>query len=280
MIEVAFSESEAAGIREAKRTDPKKVVCLAFLLDIGDIRKPVDSKYRRDLIFSMYHQDQWSDGGETAARERKKAGDVYVSGLKRLKEYMDAGEPVRIWYSDAPYAKCGFYFLCHRMKGYGNPVSAVKLPEQEMRGSFAVSCSNWGEVDPEDLFRYLQYEKSVSEKERDMHSMTWLGLMRENSPLRVNINGRMIGAGEDFYDFLIFREMSEEPAKHAFVIGNILGNCPIGIQDWWYAKRIDSRIEQGKIRVTEQSEMGKYARTICLAEDSRRDKGGTAASDG
>ena len=289
MIEVAFSESEAAVIREAKGkfTDEKrrekvsfrsgekrkenleKVICLAFLLDIGDIRKPVDSEYRRNLIFSMYHQDQWrDDSGQTAVRELKKAGDLYVSGLNRLETYLDAGEPVRIWYGDAPYAQCGFSFLCHRMKGRRNPVSAVKLPEQELRGAPAVGCSSWGEMDPEELPRCLKYEKPVSEKERDMHSAVWSGLMRENSPLRANINGRLLGVSEDFYDFLIFREMSEEPAKQAFVIGKILGNHPIGIRDWWYAKRIDFLIEQGKIRVTEEPEMGKYSRSICLTKRS------------
>ncbi|MFR5027465.1 MAG: DUF1835 domain-containing protein [Coprococcus sp.] len=28
------------------------------------------------------------------------------------------GEPVRIWYSDAPYSRCGFYHVCSILKNY------------------------------------------------------------------------------------------------------------------------------------------------------------------
>ena len=85
MIEVLFGESESASMKAAKskrcsgfapgpeavwmsgtKMPPRKtfsgwvegtvqeVLCLGFLLDIGDIQEPVDSPYRKDLIVSMF----------------------------------------------------------------------------------------------------------------------------------------------------------------------------------------------------------------------------------
>lgn len=90
MIEVLFGESEAASMKAAKnkivigrvngpvsvwmagkKMPPSKpfagwvegtaeeVICLGFMLDIGDIKEPVDSAYRKELIYSLYAQNQY-----------------------------------------------------------------------------------------------------------------------------------------------------------------------------------------------------------------------------
>ena len=141
MIEIMFGESEAGSMKMAKRhkdDSDEEVICLGFLLDIGDIRKPVDSIYRKKLIYSMYAQEQW-------------------------------------------------------------------------------------------------------------------------------------GRDEEIYDFLIKKEITDHPQKEAVVIGNILGNHPGGVRDWWYAKRIDVMIEHGYIKVDEESE-NKYARMISRRSNIGPDK--------
>ena len=105
MIEILFGKSEAGAMKAAKnkvvtgtvngpvsvwmagkKTPPKKpfagwiegtaneVVCLNFMMDIGDIAEPVESPYRRELIYSMYAQDQWAQE-EEAKRELRDACD-------------------------------------------------------------------------------------------------------------------------------------------------------------------------------------------------------------
>lgn len=78
MIEVLFGESEAASMKEAKKKHflldgddeqnviggMEDVICLGFLLDIGDIRETTDSTYRKNLIYSMYAQNQWQENDE------------------------------------------------------------------------------------------------------------------------------------------------------------------------------------------------------------------------
>lgn len=51
------------------------------------------------------------------------------------------------------------------------------------------------------------------------------------------------------------------PTKEARLIGDILGHWQLGVGDWWYARRIEYYISQGRISVIQDSE-NKYARLI------------------
>ena len=290
MIEVLFGESEAASMKAAKnkiviggadgptavwiagkKRPPERgsfewiegtgeeVVCLGFLLDIGDIRMRTDSSYRKDLIYSMYAQEQWGRDDEL-----RNAGECYCMELKRLERFLEEGEAVRIWYSKAPYSLCGFYFLCSILKEYGNEIRAVKLPEHIQKGSVIQCFRNWGEVAAEEFAEFLSEERTLTREEIRMYASWWRDLQEDNSPLRAVVSGRVTGVPESFYDFLIWKRLSGEPVKEARLIGDILGNFPIGVGDWWYAKRIEAFIKDGKIKVIEDSE-NKYARLICLA---------------
>lgn len=229
MIEVLFGESEAGSMKAAKnkvvigsvngptsvwmagkKMPPKKpfagwiegtaeeVICLGFMLDIGNIKEPIESLYRKDLIYSMYDQNQW-ESDEEMEIELKGLGDVYENELMRLKTFLDNGETI--------------------------------LPKDEVH----------------------------------MFAGLWSDLVEENSPLRAVINGKVLSVPENFYDFQIWKRLTDQPIKEARLIGNILGNSQISVGDWWYAKRIEYYIEQGKICVVEDSD-SKYARVISIRD--------------
>lgn len=283
MIEVLFGESEAASMKMAKGRGtvvrslgktgegsgtwiggyPGQVICLGFMLDIGDIKEPVDGQYRRDLIRAMYGQEQWGKQEEDAD-ELKASADLYTAELERLAEYIGQGEPVRIWYSDSPYSRCGFYFLCNWLSHRRADVRTVKLPEYRQYGNVIRRYRNWGEIGPEEFAGFLSGERRLSHEEQSMYANAWSCLVEDNSPLRAVINGEMTGVPEDFYDFLIWKRLTGKPVKQARLIGDILGYDPLGVGDWWYAARIQHHILQGRIKVVEDSEK-LYARTISLA---------------
>ena len=294
MIEVLFGESEAASMKAAKNSNtsicrkvngpatvigkitisheqyveciqgkPKEVICLGFMLDIGNIKETIDSKYRKDLIYSLYCQEQLSKDPKMEA-ELRKLGILYVNELVRLKKYLENGESIRIWYSNSPYSICGFYCLCKWLQQFNNDVLAVKLPEYKVKGNTIASYQNWGEVEAEEFAGFLQYEKKLSKEEQRLYALLWSELKEDNSPLRTVINGKVVGVSEDFYDFLIWKRLTGKPIKQARLIGDILGCYPIGIGDWWYAARIEHFIKEGKIKVNEDSD-NKYGRMICLA---------------
>ena len=218
MIEILFGESEAGSMKAAKnkivigkvngpasvwmagkKTPPSKpftgwiegaseeVICLGFMMDIGNIKEPMESPYRRELIYSMYAQNQWEQD-EEIEKELKNAGDVYTKELYRLKDFLDHGEAVRIWYSDAPYSRCGFYSLCQILKEYENEISVVKLPEYITREKEIVSYQSWSEVSAEEFAGFLSYEKSLSREEVRMYAALWSELVEDNTPLRAVVN--------------------------------------------------------------------------------------------
>lgn len=292
MIEILFGESEAASMQAAKskqiyvssndgptaffgagkRKAPEKkgrswiegssaeVICLGFLLDIGDIQKEIIENYRKDLIMSLYNQNQWDDK-EDYETELQEMFEHYTSDLSRLQEYLEEGEAVRIWYSDAPYSRCGFYQICQLLLKYRAEVHVVKLPEYVVREDCIISYANWGEVAAEEFAEFLPYEKILTEDELRMYAQNWTDLVSENAPLRAVINGKLMSVPEDFYDFLIWRHLADKPRKEARIIGDILGTSMLGVGDCWYAKRIQHYIDCGDILVVEDSE-NTYARVI------------------
>ena len=268
MIEVLFDESAAATMQMAKKEgiingDKEEVICLALMLDIGDIREDADSQYRGNLIYEMYTQNSYDNSPETL-KELKNIGSIYANEQNRLIEYVSKGESIRIWYSNAPYSICGFYYVCNLLRDTSNEIFTVKLPDyiKEDEG-IVIEYKRWGETPFEKFDIFLRNEKKISKIETKVFSDYWLELKNDNSPLRAVVNGQLIGVPEDFYDYLIYKSLSKGAMKEVRLIGDILGQYPLGISDWWYASRIEKMIENNKINIIEDSDR-KYTRTISM----------------
>lgn len=239
-----------------------EVVCLAYMLDVGDIREEFDSAYRQELILSMYLQSGWNSS-KRFRQELTEGIRRNIREYRRLMEFMENGEPVRIWYSQTPYSLCGLYWLCSRMDGQEQEVYAVEMPPYtECSDGVIITHHSWGNVEAEKFSTFLKYQRRLSANERRMLGSKWMELTEDNSPLRAVVNGELVGVPEDFYDFLILREITEAPVKEARLIGDILGKYPLQVGDWWYAFRIEQMIRAGKIRVLQDAKQ-KYTRMIC-----------------
>ena len=117
-------------------------------------------------------------------------------------------------------------------------------------------------VAAEEFAGFLSYETILTDAEVKMYAQKWSELKAENSPLRAVVNGKVISIPEDFYDFMIWQELSEEPVKEGKVIGNIIDRYQTGISFEWLIRRIEYLISQGKIKVVENCE-NNLARLIC-----------------
>lgn len=273
MVEILFGYSEAESLKVAKpRRESEKVVCLGYLLDVGDIRQEPDSAYRQELICSLCEPDLWKPGEATAGSDpalvqkrealQKKLSAYQAAESSRLMKYINAGEPLRIWYSDSAYARCGLYRLCTRLIHYDNTVLAVKLPEYCVKGDVIVRHGSWRNVSAEQFREFLPFERELTRNEIRMFAAEWNELVEENSPLRAMVNGQLTGVPEDFYDFLIWKRLDTEPVKEGRLIGDLIGLYRMDIGDYWYAARIEHYISEGKIRVAQDADQP-YQRLIC-----------------
>ena len=86
-------------------------------------------------------------------------------------------------------------------------------------------------------------------------------LNRKFTPEQLVSHTYFVRYPEDFYDFLIWKWLKNVPTKEARLIGDILGHSQLGVGDWWYARRIEYYISQGRISIIQDSE-NKYARLI------------------
>lgn len=269
MIEVLFGKSEAASMKAAKSRvsivhadGPTAVFCAGKkkLLErehCGWVEGMAD-----EVICLDYALDQGN------LKQRIKEIETRCPAeLLRLKEYLSDGEEIRIWYSNAPYARCGFYHLCSVLRKYKNQVWTVRLPESRVYADHTVSYSNWGEVAAEEFAGFLPDAEAFSPRELRRYDALWQELVEEGSPLRAVVNGRVVGVPEDFYDFLIWKRLTRTPVKEARLIGDILGYYPIGVGDAWYAGRINRLIAEGKICVLEDEFQREYARVICANDE-------------
>lgn len=94
----------------------------------------------------------------------------------------------------------------------------MKIPEYIVRGNEIISYRNWGEVAAEEFAGFLPYERELSREEVRMYRSLWMELQEENTPLRAIINGKIMSVGENFYDFLIWKELTKKPIKEARLI--------------------------------------------------------------
>jgi Protein of unknown function./Domain of unknown function (DUF1835). len=284
MIEVMFGESEGGAMKAAKNYqkpdfnkgatawfgrkptkeefdkmfdgeavggNSSEVVCIPFLLDIGDITVPIESEYRKNLMIDLYTITGF--GNENTQKSLEDVWDKYLKEIERLKNYASHGECIRLWYSNAPYSLCGFYYICNLLKKYNCKISAIKLPHHmQLSDTEIQSNTSWGEIAAGKFYQYLQFEKTLSASEIRYFASNWDELEEDKCTLRAVVNGKVIGVPDDFYDHIIRKEIPDGEFVMARLIGNILGKYPLGIGDWWYAKRINWMIELGELVVVKK----------------------------
>lgn len=252
MIEIAFGTAVAGSLKYAKSMKlgnltggSADVETLILALDIGDISDMADSMdERKKLLDVMYKSDP--DFPDFAWQKNQHA-------FARLQEAKKTLEPVRLWVCDCdPEELCGLYFICNLMCDSLTPLSVVLVPDQVEKEDCIVNYRSTGEIHPETFGTFIQYEQPVSALRRKVYSYIWLDLVKENAPLRVVINGKLIGVPEDFYDFGLRAKMSDREFRIVELIGKTLTEIP-GVGDQWLFTRIQKMLQSGELIVVSEA---------------------------
>lgn len=291
MIELAFGESAAGGLKHAKSREQgqelggavammggsqedqyevkklrkwsgitmegnsKDVEALPLALDIGDISDvDTDMNARKKLL------DSWFEDFLGAA---DKIWETNQHALMRILEAKSTMEHIRMWVSTSdPAEMCGLYFICHRMVDANTPLSVVRIPKEIQKDNSIVCYRNIGEIAAEELGALTVYEEPISKLQRKVYANIWADQMRENAPLRAIINGILIGVPEDFYDFALRNNIPNGEFKAAQLIGKTLSQMP-GVSDRWLFLRIRTMIQSRElIQVSESTDDHPYSAVI------------------
>lgn len=229
--------------------NPGDVLCPSIGLDIGPLAGPDVEKARFDLLTAWLGGDfPLPDCDPDDHTQRDMLWENRQRDRERLLEGGKHGEPVRVWYSNAPYSLCGFYDVLWQLRDCGCPVTALEMPRwMTLEGDTVQSCLNWGDLPPGDWAVYLPLEREIPENVRRAVAMEWSRLREENAPLRAIVNGRLHSVSEDFYDPFIRAHIPNETFRVAQLIGDVLGRCQLGIGDWWIARRIRAMEDRGEL---------------------------------
>lgn len=277
MLEVVFSDSMKGSMKAAKHPkkeiisenkvrsqkkaddksiggSPADVVSINFCLDSGDISGEVEGEDRKKLFLKLF-QSPFEDH-DSLTEELERYWQANIADLQKLKGRARNDESIRIWWSDAPYSICGYYFVCSILKDYNCEVSGIKLPKYMVQLDNSVqSYPDWPAIHPGKLYLFLPFERKISKPELRAIALDWEQLREEKAPLRAMLNGKLKGVPEDFYDYLIRANIPKGEFNMGRFIGEIMGKNQIGIGDGWYAKRIKMMIDNKEIEIVHDAGM-------------------------
>lgn len=190
--------------------------------------------------------------------------EIKYPDLSELKLRVEHGESLRLWYSrNSPEEYCGFCWLMAQLQEIETAeIYAVSLPEYfELPDHCTMTCSDWGEVEPELWKPFLEQKILLPVGQRVYAAMRWQELEEENAPLRAIVNGSLVSVPADFYDHFILTELKKENTEfmEARLIAHVISFYQLGIGDTILHQRMDAFIEKGLLEIISPAEEGKPA---------------------
>lgn len=236
MADVVFSDYFANNLKQYYRTYHinRQVIRLPLLLGLGDIAQADLFETRRTLlkIRSAHESGSTIDGWDQAIHD----------GVSELDEAIGKRETLRIWWTDLPDESCGFAWLCDYLKDQLVSATFVHVPLIFKNYPFEFQLSHFEDASLFD-FVYrdcLKTEQLLSRNICLTYSYLWRDLRRDNTPLRIMINGHLMSQPINFYDrFLLSHVTSTHFNRIASVIEKTIEEGPLGVPGWWYRHRID-----------------------------------------
>lgn len=232
------------------------VLSLSFLLDVGDILGDATNDIRLDVLRQLRGRERYDgENGRDAEERLTTSWNNACADLQQLQQRAGAGEPVRVWYSDVPYSRCGFYHAMQVLLDCSCTVSAIKLPEFVLReDGIVVSWLCWGEMNPVKFGSFLHLEEEIPQNERLSLAMEWRAFQCENKPLRAIVNGNLHGVDADFYDTFLRRAFVEDYLQVSALIARTFGRYRLGISDLLLAARIHAMVDTGEFVIAEKKD--------------------------
>ncbi len=172
--------------------------------------------------------------------EFKSFWDKNLSTIQILKTNT---EPLCIWYGNTPRELCALYFFLHTFQN-STTFYGVEIPMFRFYPNPIIDISGVQTLDDED-FLMLQTKKNKLDLSFIKYaSKAWNTLKKDNSFLRIQLNGKIVGVSESFYDEFILTKISLCPQTVASIIDSAL-QVICGVSDYFIFSRIVAMVQSG-----------------------------------
>ena len=266
MTEIVFDSCAAGDLKAAKAysnfglLSGSNIVCINLMLDIGRLNEGIISRYRKELPDRMISCGVYDFDKEMPS---VLIGEKSVQNIEILLKNISDEKDIRIWYSESPHSTCGMYFVCSLLCDHDVNVYVLKCPDTFTFRSTTQFIHGWGMLQYYDIQNHFEElvkrEEKLSQERIELYAMHWEKLVEENASLRAVISGVPTSVGEDFYDYLILRELDGKPVEQNELVFRVMSETHFGVYGFWYKYRIRELIKNGLIEVVEDSDEEKYS---------------------
>lgn len=257
MLDVCFDSSTCGNLNAIKYTlgnpiNSDGIINLDLNLNYGLLSGDI---YATQANFeARIHKSFFKDISDKKLNSwcKQKLKEIY-SSLEKLEKKLKKDEEIRLWLSNNAFDRCGLYWFCDYARDYNSRVHIVVCPEHEFDSekNKLVQNTRWSAfTNMSYMASFAETAKELSEEEMSLYSELWQKLVKENAPLRVLIDNKIISTTEEFFDSAILSYISDEPKPQVTIIGNFLA-------DWYCAdygfvsERIEYLLEQRDIEIVE-----------------------------
>lgn len=261
MIEIGFNGSFVGNMEAADADyhifdEDSVVLMLEFILDIGYIDNDITSDYRTDLPEELYMFHQFDNDGDieflVEDNDSEYFGQVNLKEWARFIRCVDDGMDVRIWVSHTAESMCGLLHLCSYLVDKPNKVFVVDPPRFIPGWTRLGFLNGWEQCHPEDLARYISNTQELNREEIHIFSERWNVLKKENAPLRALISGNVVSVEEDFYDFILRKNIPDGEFRQSDIIRDFYED-DVSVGTYWLDRRVEHMIEEGELHIVKDS---------------------------
>ncbi len=248
MIEIAFDNLTKRHVENLKKKTNgiNDIYLFGTLDDIGPLKPTIpQTLYSTRLRYRTKIENAWEISYQKVHPEYyeyqytpfRRRFDEAVADTKRVKEFLSAGEELRVWLGNMPHAECGLAHLCFAARNSNSKIYTVKCPDEKQFDKYG--NTHWANINRDQCPQYEALIKELSADERNEYSELWQRLIEENSNLRIVKDGKVISVPDDHFDAMIKVEMDKGYKTHTELLDNCMSNLPEFVHHNWLSYRIE-----------------------------------------
>ena len=227
--------------------EDSKVIVIELDLDIGLISLIKEQN-------EMAWQSKRLEGNFYRKTDLERIWRSSIEAIDTIKKAVKEAESVRIWWSDVSAEICGFYYAISLLKNSKGKIISIKIPfYNKLSKSESEFVYNHGStIIEEDQWNALKkYGNVLKTKEMKEIASYWKLLEKENAPIRVQINGNLLGVKESFYDQFIYDFIEQKKVMVREIMGR-LSDLGFSLPLWWIVLRLKQLDDLNKIKISKQ----------------------------